>query len=45
MQVLQKCYQSLVRNLRHCSKLAKFDILGQTLQGMHQNIKKFEGTF
>ena len=27
VQVLQKCYQNLVANFRHCNKLAKFAIL------------------
>ena len=29
MQFLQKCYQNLVRNVRHCNKFAKFAVLVQ----------------
>ena len=39
MQFLQKCYQNLVRNVRHCNNLAKFAILVQTCKILVRNAK------
>ena len=32
MQFFQKCYQNLVKNVRHCNNIAKFAILVQTCE-------------
>ena len=39
MQFLQKGYQNLVRNVRHCNKFAKFAILVQTCKILVRNAK------
>ena len=39
MHFLQKCYQNLVRNVRHCNKFAKFAILVQTCTILAKNAK------
>ena len=39
MHFLQKCYQNLVRNVRHCNKFAKFAILVQTCKILARNAK------
>ena len=39
MHFLQKCYQNLVRNDRHCNKFAKFAILVQTCKVLVRNAK------
>ena len=39
MHFLQKCYQNLVRNVRHCNKFAKFAILVQTCTILVRNAK------
>ena len=36
---LQKCYQNLVRNVRHCNNFAKFAILVQTCKILVSNAK------
>ena len=36
---MQKCYQNLVRNVRHCNKFAKFAILVQTCKIIVRNAK------
>ena len=37
--ILRKCYQNLVRNVRHCNKFAKFAILVQTCKILVRNAK------
>ena len=37
MHFLQKCYQNLVRNVRHCNKFAKIAILVQTCKILARN--------
>ena len=39
MHFLQKCYQNLVRNVRHCNKFAKCAILVQTCKILARNAK------
>ena len=39
IQFLQKCYQNIVRNVRHCNKFAKFAILVQTCKILVRNAK------
>ena len=39
MHFLQKCYQNLVRNNRHCNKFGKFAILVQTCKSLVRNEK------
>ena len=39
MHFSQKCYQNLVRNVRHCNKFAMFAILVQTCKILVRNAK------
>ena len=41
MQILQKCYQNLIRNVRHCDKLEKFAFFVQTFEEIGKNLAEF----